>query len=689
MRLSFWRKCRVCFRWLRRTLLAAVLAVLCVFLWFNQIGLPDFLKKPLVEKLHERGIQLEFSRLRLNLVRGLVAENVKIGDLKIAGSPSLTLAEAQVQLNFPALFTGRLQVDGLALHQGRLLLPLSPTNTLSLDNIQSGLRFQTNDTWSLDNFKADFAGAKLALSGDLAHAPEIRNWEIFHLRKTGGNGAWRGRLEKIYVALAKTRYASPPQLSLSVSGDVRDIDSLAVRLTIAQAKTQLELDGGMDDVTNSFHTRIHGAIEPEIIRPFLAGGKGSNGLNHFTFAEPLHLDVNARGRFTDLRGIGADGQAALTNFTLRGQSVDSVAAQLFYTNRVLELSNPRLARAGGAQTMTAEKVVLDFKAMQAFFTNGFSTVDPAVVGHAIGPKTAKLLAPYHFLQPPAAAVNGNVPLREMNGPQDTVGTDLRIDVVGGAPFQWQKINLTTVTGTIHWLGGSLILTNVAAALYDGTGSGSAYFDFRVPHPGADYNFAINVRDVNLHLLTTDFSSPTNHLEGALTGQLTVTKADTRDWDTWNGFGHASLRDGLLWDVPVFGIFSPALNTVSPGLGNSRATEASAKFTITNGVFYTDSLDIHSMMTQLKYDGTIDLHGAVSARVRAQLLHQFPVIGPLIAGVFYPVGKLFEYKVSGTVKNPKSEPVYVPKFLLIPLHPLRSLGELFPADSPATNAPPKK
>src|ERR1700679_2400037 len=135
MRLNFWRKCRLCFRWLRRALLVAVLAVLCVFVWFNQIGLPEFLKKPLVEKLHARGIQLEFSRLRLSLVRGLVAENVKIGDLKIAASPSLTLAEIQLQLDFPALFTGRLQVDGLALHQGRLLLPLSPATTLSLDNI--------------------------------------------------------------------------------------------------------------------------------------------------------------------------------------------------------------------------------------------------------------------------------------------------------------------------------------------------------------------------------------------------------------------------------------------------------------------------------------------------------------------------------------------------------------------------
>jgi hypothetical protein len=378
---------------------------------------------------------------------------------------------------------------------------------------------------------------------------------------------------------------------------------------------------------------------------------------------------------------------ALTNFTLRGLSADSVAGEFFYTNRVVELSNLRLSRTGGEQTMTAEKIVLDFRAMRASFTNGFSTADPAAVVQAIGPKTAKLLEPYQFLQPPAVAINGSVPLRDMNGPQDTDGADLRLDIVGGAPFQWRKVRLTSATGTVRWLGGSLILTNVAASLYGGSGNGFAYFDFRVPHPGADYNFAFEVRDVNLHLLATDFSSPTNTLEGALSGQLTVTGADTRDWGTWNGFGRANLRDGLIWDIPIFGYFSSALNRVAPGLGNSRATDASAKFTITNGVFYSDALDVHSLMTRLQYNGTIDFRGKVNARVNAQLLRGFPVIGSLISRVFWPVGKLFEYKITGTVKNPKSEPVYVPKFLLMPLHPLRSLDELFPADGPFTNAPP--
>jgi hypothetical protein len=41
---------------------------------------------------------------------------------------------------------------------------------------------------------------------------------------------------------------------------------------------------------------------------------------------------------------------------------------------------------------------------------------------------------------------------------------------------------------------------VAAELYGGAGNGSANFDFRVPHDGADYQFTATVTNINLHAL---------------------------------------------------------------------------------------------------------------------------------------------------------------------------------------------
>lgn len=886
---GFWRKCRTGFRWFRIAMLLAVLALVCAFVWFNRVGLPDFLKRPLVEKLRARGVELEFTRLRLRFVRGLVAENVRLGHAAAPGSPTLSLAEVQLRLDHHAMLHRRLQINGLVLREGKLVWPLTTTNTLTLNHIQTDLRFQTNDTWSLDHFQAGFAGVKLSLVADIAHAPEIRHWEMFHGKGTGVQAAVRMQLQKLSDTLNRIQFQGAPQLSLVVNGDARDIHSFVVRLdarapavqtpwggahdmqlavnltapagaptnfdsawawwtnlqpyrlawtmqltqlqseklnadsvvcgglwqspelavtnlsaalgggqldaqarlnvatrefvftnsscldvhavaalltektrerlaefswtqppwlrsggslilppwtnrqpdwrgavqptirldgelaftngtafgakidsacahfdysnlvwqlpdlVIAQAKTRLELEGGEDDATKNYHWHIHGTFDPETLRPFLTptSNVGARGLSQFTFTGPAALDFETRGRLYDYDSIAAAGRAALTNFMIRGQAADSVVSGFQYSNRVVEFFSPRLSRAGGTQAMTADRITLDFTAQRIWFVNGYGTADPEAVARAIGPKTGRTLEPYHFEEPPTVRVNGCAPLR------GTEGADLSFDIVKGAPFQWLKFKLPFIAGTVHWRGQTLILTNLAAAFYGGSGNGFANFDFRAPHAGADYQFAVNVTNVNLHLLAKNLLPPTNHLEGTLNGQLVVTRADSRDWQTWDGFGHANLHDGLLWDIPVFGILSPVLNTVSPGLGNSRATEASARFTITNGVIYSDSLEIRSTMMRLQYACAVDLKEDVNARVTAQLLRDTWVVGPLVSTALWPVSKLFEYHVTGTLKNPKSEPVYVPKLLLMPLHPIRSLEGLFPGGDVFAGPPPEK
>ena len=40
-----------------------------------------------------------------------------------------------------------------------------------------------------------------------------------------------------------------------------------------------------------------------------------------------------------------------------------------------------------------------------------------------------------------------------------------------------------------------------------------------------------------------------------------------------GFGDLVLRDGVIWDIPIFGIFSPVFNAISPGFFATEANEA--------------------------------------------------------------------------------------------------------------------
>jgi AsmA-like C-terminal region len=923
---SFWRKCRVGFRWCRITVLSVVLLLVCAFSWLNHVGLPDFLKERLVGALHTQGVDLEFTRLRLRVIRGLVADNVRVGHAQLPGNPKLSLAEVQLRLNFHALLLHRQwQIDGLILRQGKFVWPVSPTNALTLDHIQSDLRFQTNGTWTLDNFQADFAGTKILLAGEITHAPELRDWKMFQPKKNGGQPTLLIHLQKISEALDRIHFDGTPKLNLTLNGDARDFHSLIVRLNVtvpaaqtpwggvsratliaqaspqrldclpqttvyleageartrwgdardlhltanltvpddvttnfdsswdfwtnaqpyrlvwtaqlknlnsekleadsvacsgfwlapelavtslfaelgggrldtearlnvatreltftnssrfdlhaiaafltkktqarladfswaqpplihsggslilpawtnrqpdlrtevqptillagelaftngavmgaaidsahahfsysnlvwqvpdlavAQAKTKLDLSGDEDDATKNYRWHVHGLLDPNAARPFLTTSNAIRGFKIATFAEPVALDLNVSGRLYDYERLAANGHLAVTNFSVRGETFGDVTAALNYTNRVLEFLNPLMHNGG--QMLKADKLTLDFNRRLILFTNGFSTADPAPLTRAIGPKTARMVAPYHFLQPPTARVNGQIPLHDMNGGRDMADVDMQFDIIKGAPFEWLKLKTTNILGTIHWLGQSLILTNVTAAIYGGTGNGFANFDFRPAHPGADYQFMVEVTNVNVHLAAMNLASASNHLEGALAGKLTVTHADSRDWQTWDGHGHAQLHDGLIWDVPIFGILSPVLNTISPGLGSSRARDASVRFIITNGVIFTDSLEIHSTLARLKYSGTLDLKQNVNARVEAQLLRNTPVIGSLISTVLWPVSKLFEYQVTGTLKNAKVAPVH--GLLLMPLHPIRSLENMFPSDDMFTNPSPEK
>ena len=196
----------------------------------------------------------------------------------------------------------------------------------------------------------------------------------------------------------------------------------------------------------------------------------------------------------------------------------------------------------------------------------------------------------------------------------------------------------------------------------------------------------------LQPLMTDLFLKTNHLEGRLSGTLVVTNANTADMQSWNGHGDLNLRDGLIWDIPIFGIFSDVLNGMVPGLGSSRASAGTCTFVITNGVIRSDDLDIRSTGMRLQYRGTLDFQGQVNARVEAGLLRDMPLVGPVVSTVLWPVTKLFEYKVTGTLGDPKAEPVYlIPKVMLLPFqlpfHPIRTLKGLLPEDlgSSRTNA----
>jgi hypothetical protein len=436
-----------------------------------------------------------------------------------------------------------------------------------------------------------------------------------------------------------------------------------------------------DDITKDFYWRISSTLNPALIRPLLEPQQ-QRGLDFFTFTQSPYISGEIRGRWHDPDSLGLKARIALTNFTVRGEWVDDFQGNVYFTNRFLLLTDGRLRH--GTQHLSADALGADFESKKLYLTNGFGVADPQWVTRAIGPNIARVVEPYQFSRPPTAHVRGVIPL------QYEEDADLHFEISGG-PFHWWKFNLPQIAGEVHWVGHQLTLNNIHADFYGGKATGTAQFDFRSAH-GADYRFAVATTNALLQFLVPDvFERSNNHnLEGFLNGNLVITNANVESPNSMRGYGLAEFRDGLIWAIPIFGALSPALDSLMPGLGSSRASAGNATFIITNGIIHSDNLEIRSPTVRMQYRGNIDFDGRLNARVEAELLRDMWLVGPVVSTVFWPVTKLFEYKVTGPLGQPKLDPVYfVPKIVQVPFHPFRTLKEMMPEDSSrsATNGPP--
>lgn len=547
-------------------------------------------------------------------------------------------------------------------HLGRIELPQPP-------EVQAGgsliLPQWTNDT------SAFWANLKpsLRLDGGLdVTNPEISGLSLneVHARLAYSNEMLNGELDATRPTM-RGFSLNEVRARFAYSNEIWTVPEALVTRT----STRLQIQGRENDATGEYQLRVRGALSLDVVGPFLPQ-KAAREFRHYSFARPLILDGRIQGRSDDYDSIIADGHAALANCVLRGEPVDSAEADFHYAHRVVALLHPHLE--AGVQKMHADEVRVDWPAGRIYFVNGHGIAYPQAVANAIGPQQAQVMKPYHFLAPADAIVSGYAPLR------DPTNVDLDFKSVEPAQIEILNVRSHAVSAELHWVGQALILTNLTASLYGGAGTGNASFDFR-PHPGANFTFSSDFQDMDLHGLALDLSTSSNHLEhleGRVNGHFVVTSGYSEDWRSCNGYGQVRLRDGLLWDVPAFGVLSSLFNNISPGLGNSRATDASAQFFMTNGVIATDNLQIHTKLMLLHCKGTLDLKGNLDAHFTAELLHDVPGFGPLLSVFTVPVGKLCECKVTGTWNNPKSRLLYlnVPqKFLEFMMHPFHSLENL--------------
>ena len=436
--------------------------------------------------------------------------------------------------------------------------------------------------------------------------------------------------------------------------------------------------------TQDFHFDFRSSIDPRAITPALEEEKQKKGFDYFSFETPPVVEGQVWGRWRERERTGFRASVAATNFTFRAQQVDGFTAGVSFANGFLSMTNAVVRRPEGEASV--EALGYDTRSKRLYLTNAVGRLEPTAVAKAIGPKTARSLEPYQFLEPPLARVNGWVQTGPGRNP-----AELHFEIDGGA-FRFSRFNSRDIDGEIFWSGQTVTLTNIVAEFYGGKLHGNLVSRFNDDR-SADLAFHLETKQTELTGLMSDIMEKKSKLSGRLDGVLDIT-ANSRDLKSWNGSSSVTLKDGYLWELPLIGIFAPVLDGLTPGLGTSTFSEGTADFTITDGVVGTRNLELKSALIRLQYKGKVDFDGRIhDAGVVAEALRDTWVIGPVLGPLFNlalsPIERMLKFEVSGTLSQPKLEMKHIPKVLLVPFQlPFQVIDELIPGGEPA-EAPPGK
>jgi hypothetical protein len=419
--------------------------------------------------------------------------------------------------------------------------------------------------------------------------------------------------------------------------------------------------------THDFHWQISSRLDPKILRPLFPPPADERAFSLVDFGSLPRISGDVWGRWGDASRLLIVANFEATNLAVRGEPIQVARAGVTFTNLQLDIVEPEIIRPN--EQGNASRILVDFRDERIYFTNAHGNLDPYAVSRAIGQSASNAIAPYVFAVPPEITVNGVLDIK--SGRRED---DMQF-VVNGGPFYWQPFHVHRIAGRINWVGYNLLLSDVVAQLHGGQGSGDARFEIAT-NGQSRFQFRIDWSDIDLRSLVKDLSTKTNSLEGILRGNLQITSAQSSNSKSWNGRGMAEIKDGLIWDFPMFGVFSPILNAFIPRLGNSRARDGAASFIITNSVIHTTDLEINATAMRMRFNGTIDFDRKIDGRMEAELLRNVPGIGLVISKILWPVTKIFEYKIVGTLEQPKTESVYlIPKVILFPLQPIKTIKDL--------------
>ncbi len=392
--------------------------------------------------------------------------------------------------------------------------------------------------------------------------------------------------------------------------------------------------------------RLASTINPKDLQPLLSG-KALAAMREFEFQTAPTIELEAHGDEFSQDALTVKGHLKLGSTSYRGVPAESATADFLYQDRVLTIAPFRVERTEGGG---GGALIFNFKNDEVRLEKIRASVIPAEVAMWIEPKLVKDILPYRFRKrPPNLSIDGLV---HTKGGKSTLLT-IDIEAPGGMDYTFLKKELHSpqIAAKLLFTSDRLRITDLRASLFGGRVQGGGDISLARNRPG--HNASVHLENVDFANLTRLYFNYDDS-KGRLNGRYKFSGRGS-DARTMRGDGQLAVTDGNVFAIPFLGPLSGILNAIVPGMGYQVAREATASFTIAEGVIATDDLEVQGQGFSMFGAGRLfylDDRMDFDMRINAQGLP-----GVLL----FPVSKLFEYTSTERLSKPSWRPKVIPRF----------------------------
>jgi hypothetical protein len=432
-----------------------------------------------------------------------------------------------------------------------------------------------------------------------------------------------------------------PFRSISLTFENQGPDVKVTDARIVTAEGLLTGHGQYQIESSDFTYEIDSTLDPRKLLPIMTPVM-KKIVDPGWFETPPHIVASVSGDFVDPDAFAYDATLTTGRCSYRGVSLAGVDAKIQLRHSRLNVPSLLIERTDG---YTRGSLLTDFNNHQITFDVTTSS-NPNEMAPLLGPKPAQILRPYRFGPRTQASGRGLVDL-------DAPGNSAWTAHVVNNDFSYWKLTADRATATIVVTNNILTIEDFDSDFYGGKLTGRAVFALT---NAPNYAFDFNTDRVEVRKLMTDIRGGKDPKSSGLLNGHCALQGQGSDLNSIRGEGNAVVTDGVLGELGLFGIFSQILNSLSPGLGQTRLTSATSTFKLADSAAKIDDLQMQAGSFTLTSQGRIDFDCRLDFRVQGQLLRAVPGINILT----WFLKNLFEYKVGGTCSAPTYRPTNLPK-----------------------------